>query len=110
MPCTTSWTACRWRSANCTNPSPPAGSRATRREYCVPMPAGLIDTYPFAPDRYDEMLAGPGAPRPHWDAFARRLEGLPSQALRQRADFVADAIAADGVTYNVYADPEGMRR
>jgi len=74
------------------------------------MPAGLIDTYPFEPDRYDEMLAGAGAPRPHWEAFARRIEGLPSQALRQRAAFVADAIAADGVTYNVYADPKGLRR
>ncbi|MDX5364453.1 MAG: circularly permuted type 2 ATP-grasp protein [Pseudazoarcus pumilus] len=74
------------------------------------MPAGLIDTYPFATDRYDEMLAGPGAPRPHWSAFAQRIEGLSSQAMRQRAGFVSDAIAADGVTYNVYADPKGMRR
>lgn len=74
------------------------------------MPAGLIDTYPFATDRYDEMLAGPGVPRPHWEAFARRIEGLSSSAMRQRATFVADAIAADGVTYNVYADPKGMSR
>jgi uncharacterized circularly permuted ATP-grasp superfamily protein/uncharacterized alpha-E superfamily protein len=74
------------------------------------MPSGLIDAYPFSTDRYDEMLCGPGAPRPHWNAFVQRIEGLSSQAMRQRAGFVADAIAADGVTYNVYADPEGMRR
>ena len=24
-------------------------------------------------DRYDEMLAAPGAPRPHWDPFLRSL-------------------------------------
>lgn len=74
------------------------------------MPAGLINAYPFADNRFDEMLAEPGKPRAHWQAFAQRIEGLPSQSMRQRASFVADAIASDGVTYNVYADPEGMRR
>lgn len=74
------------------------------------MPSGLIDAYPFAADRYDEMLAAPGTPRPQWESFAQRLRTLPEATLRQRAGFVADAIAADGVTYNVYADPKGMRR
>jgi len=74
------------------------------------MPAGLIDTYPHCTDRFDEMLADTGKPRPHWEAFAHRLEFLPDNMLEQRAGFVADAIESDGVTYNVYADPKGIRR
>lgn len=74
------------------------------------MPAGLTDDYPFPPGRYDEMFATPGQPRAHWANFALRLHNLSEQALRQRASLVSDAITADGVTYNVYADPEGMNR
>jgi len=74
------------------------------------MPAGLIDSYPFAPDRYDEMLAAAGHPRAHWQAFAERLERFPERELNQRAALVRNAIEADGVTYNVYADPQGTRR
>ncbi|THF66652.1 molybdopterin oxidoreductase [Pseudothauera nasutitermitis] len=74
------------------------------------MPAGLIETYPFAADRYDEMLAAAGQPRAHWRAFAERLGGFPEEALLQRADFVRNAIESDGVTYNVYTDPKGTKR
>lgn len=74
------------------------------------MPAGLIDAYPFSADRFDEMLVGRGVPRPHWEAFARRLEMLPESTLEQRSGFVAEAIESDGVTYNVYADPKGINR
>lgn len=74
------------------------------------MPAGLIDTYPLIADRYDEMLAGRDDARPHWQAFAERLEHIPDDALKRRADFVRDAIESDGVTYNVYADPKGTKR
>ena len=74
------------------------------------MPAGLIDSYPFAADRYDEMLAAPGKPRAHWQAFADRLTGFPDEAMSRRADFVRGAIEADGVTYNVYTDPKGTKR
>lgn len=74
------------------------------------MPAGLIDAYPFATDRYDEVLAARSTPRGHWRAFAERLEALSFETLQQRAHFVRDSIEADGVTYNVYADPQGSRR
>lgn len=74
------------------------------------MPAGLILDYPFSADRFDEMLVGRGMPRPHCEAFVRRLENLSRSALEQRAEFVADAIESDGVTYNVYADPKGISR
>lgn len=74
------------------------------------MPAGLIDSYPFAVDRYDEMLAAPGKPRAHWQRFADRLTALPDEAMNRREQFVRSAIEADGVTYNVYSDPKGVKR
>ncbi|NMG34099.1 molybdopterin oxidoreductase [Azoarcus sp. TTM-91] len=74
------------------------------------MPSGLIDAYPPSPDRYDEMLAADGRPRAHWQGFADRLHNFPDDNLARRADFVRDAIEADGVTYNVYADPKGTKR
>ena len=74
------------------------------------MPPGLIASYPHAADRYDEMLAAPGQPRPHWQPFAERLARFPESILGHRADFVRGAIEADGVTYNVYTDPKGTKR
>jgi uncharacterized circularly permuted ATP-grasp superfamily protein/uncharacterized alpha-E superfamily protein len=74
------------------------------------MPTGIIQNYPFIAARYDEMLAARSEPRPHWQAFAERLEGFPAEELIQRAEFVQEAIEADGVSYNVYTDPQGIRR
>jgi len=74
------------------------------------MPAGLLSDYPFRASRYDEMFAARGEPRPHWQGFADRLESLSLESLLQREEFVRDAIEADGVSYNVYSDPQGNRR
>lgn len=74
------------------------------------MPSGLIASYPFTADRYDEMLAEAGVPRGHWRAFAERLEDFPADALEQRFRFMRDAIKADGVTYNVHDDLRGPKR
>ncbi len=74
------------------------------------MPAGLIDTYPLLPERYDEMLAAKGSVRSHWRAFADRLEYLPDTALTRRAQFVREAIEADGVTYSLNTDARGTSR
>ena len=74
------------------------------------MPQRLLRNYAVPSDRFDEMLAAPGAPRPHWGAFLRAL------AARREAE-VGDALASmereirdSGITYNVYADPEGADR
>ncbi|GHT93008.1 hypothetical protein FACS1894116_04160 [Betaproteobacteria bacterium] len=74
------------------------------------MPADILPNYPFNPARYDEMLAARGKPRPHWQAFVDRLERFPATELIHRAEFVQEAIEADGVSYNVYNDPQGIHR
>jgi len=74
------------------------------------MPAGLIASYPFTVDRYDEMQAEAGVPRAHWQAFTERLDRFPAEALAQRIRFMRDALEADGVTYNVHDDARGPKR
>lgn len=74
------------------------------------MPAGLIDNYPRSDNRFDEMLSSDGEARPHWQAFADRLESFSDEVLTRRANFVRGAIESDGVSYNVYADPKGTKR
>jgi uncharacterized circularly permuted ATP-grasp superfamily protein/uncharacterized alpha-E superfamily protein len=70
----------------------------------------LLENYPIEIDRYDEMLSADGELRPHWRALIDQLQHLTPEMLRRRAREVRDAIAADGVTYNVYADPKGATR
>ena len=70
----------------------------------------LLESYPAEADRYDEMLEAGGRLRPHWRTLIDQLEGLSPEILRRRAREVREAIAADGVTYNVYADPQGANR
>jgi uncharacterized circularly permuted ATP-grasp superfamily protein/uncharacterized alpha-E superfamily protein len=72
--------------------------------------AGFLSSYVPPPSRYDEMVDPGRNPRPHWQAFLNHLEALPHETLQQRTQFVHDAIASDGVSYNVYADPKGRSR
>lgn len=60
--------------------------------------------------RYDEMVDEIQIPRPHWREFLRHLIALPAETMARRSQLVSDAIASDGVTYNVYADPKGASR
>jgi uncharacterized circularly permuted ATP-grasp superfamily protein/uncharacterized alpha-E superfamily protein len=74
------------------------------------MPADIFQNYPFNAARYDEMLAARGRPRQQWQTFIARLEDFSAGELIHRAEFVQEAIEADGVSYNVYNDPKGVRR
>jgi uncharacterized circularly permuted ATP-grasp superfamily protein/uncharacterized alpha-E superfamily protein len=66
--------------------------------------------YPLSPDAYDEMFASPGVPRPQWMRFARGIEDLgPGEMVRRWAQ-ARRLIHDNGVTYNVYGDPQGMER
>src|SRR5437762_3135418 len=60
--------------------------------------------------RYDEMVDDIEIPRPHWRAFLSYLARLPPETVAHRSRLVHEAIASDGVTYNVYADPKGTSR
>ncbi len=70
----------------------------------------LLAIYPHSPRRYDEMLSADGAVRPHWRQFFSHLDAVAPDEMRQRLEFVDRRILENGVTYNVYAAPDGADR
>ena len=74
------------------------------------MPKNLLKEYAVPPDRYDEMLAAPGEPRPHWDAFVRALAARQGPNVGDTLALMEREIRENGITYNVYADPKGADR
>ncbi|MDH5212179.1 MAG: hypothetical protein OEW96_10980, partial [Betaproteobacteria bacterium] len=74
------------------------------------MPKQLLAEYPRATARYDEMFATPQAPRAHWQALFAQLAGESAERMRERLQAVQRQVRENGVTYNVYADPQGADR
>jgi len=70
----------------------------------------LLAGYAPPDDRYDELLAGPGRPRPHWDAFMRSLAGRSEREVSETLSLTERQIREHGITYNVYADAAGAHR
>src|SRR3989337_1573842 len=66
----------------------------------------------YRPDlqRYDELLSPDGSIRPHWQALVDRLEKAGPDTVRRGAELARRLIVENGVTYNVYADPQGRDR
>ncbi|HVY69695.1 MAG TPA: circularly permuted type 2 ATP-grasp protein [Verrucomicrobiae bacterium] len=59
---------------------------------------------------FDEMAAGPGRPREHWRELVSSLDRLGAEELNQRGENARRTLREHGVTYNVYADPQGIDR
>jgi uncharacterized circularly permuted ATP-grasp superfamily protein/uncharacterized alpha-E superfamily protein len=74
------------------------------------MAAPLLAGYAPPDDRYDELLAGPGRPRPHWDAFMRSLAARSEREVSDTLTLTERQISEHGITYNVYADAAGAHR
>ena len=70
----------------------------------------LLAIYPHSARRYDEMLMADGQVRPHWRGFFNHLDAVSPEDMHQRLDFADRRILENGVTYNVYADPNGADR
>jgi uncharacterized circularly permuted ATP-grasp superfamily protein len=68
------------------------------------------DNYRFSAGSYDEMCAAAGTLRPHWEYLIRSLEALGIEELERREQEAQRLLRENGVTYNVYDDPQGMTR
>src|SRR5258708_38870758 len=91
----------------------PSRSGCVRWWPCYPeprMPRELLDAYPPATARYDEMLEAPLTPRAHWRQIVDELIATPPELMRDRLKAVQRQVREDGVTYNVHADPYGADR
>jgi uncharacterized circularly permuted ATP-grasp superfamily protein/uncharacterized alpha-E superfamily protein len=67
----------------------------------------------YVPDarRYDELLNDKGSIRPHWQPLLDQLTGNDARMVARRGlERTRRLIVENGVTYNVYADPQGADR
>jgi len=72
---------------------------------------GCLASYIADPRRYDELLDASGAVRPHWRPLIERLTDDDARAVARRGlELTRRLIVENGVTYNVYADPQGADR
>jgi uncharacterized circularly permuted ATP-grasp superfamily protein len=73
-------------------------------------PWRLLDGYRAADGVYDEMVAADAALRPHYEGFMRALDALGRVDLASRWENAKRTLRDNGVTYNVYGDPQGADR
>jgi len=71
--------------------------------------AGLT-SYSSDVRRYDELLDAAGEVRTHWRPLVDRLASDGAEAVRRGVELARRLIVENGVTYNVYADPQGRAR
>jgi uncharacterized circularly permuted ATP-grasp superfamily protein/uncharacterized alpha-E superfamily protein len=69
-----------------------------------------FETYLSDARRYDELIDGSGAVRPHWRPLIDALARDGADAVRRGVELARRLIVENGVTYNVYADPQGRDR
>ncbi len=70
----------------------------------------FFSAYPKANGRFDELHDASGHIRPHWKVFMETVAASRSEQMRRRLNHVQRQIFENGVTYNVYADPQGSVR
>jgi uncharacterized circularly permuted ATP-grasp superfamily protein/uncharacterized alpha-E superfamily protein len=66
--------------------------------------------YPGSAQRYDELLERDGSIRAHWRPLIEHLSRGGADTVRRCVDMTRRLIIENGVTYNVYADPQGRDR
>jgi uncharacterized circularly permuted ATP-grasp superfamily protein/uncharacterized alpha-E superfamily protein len=76
----------------------------------TPLQEALIAQYRPHATGYDEMCTPDGEVRSHWQYLAHALTALGPGALDQRRGEARRLLRENGVTYNVYNDPEGGQR
>ena len=72
--------------------------------------ARFSDNYRFLAGSYDEMCSTAGTLRSHWEYLIRSLEALGVEELERREQEAERLLRENGVTYNVYDDPQGITR
>lgn len=70
----------------------------------------LLADYPRPDAAYHELLDAQGRVRPHWRRLFEHLQRSNPALLQQRQALLERQIQENGVTYNVYADPDGADR
>src|ERR1700678_3469151 len=59
---------------------------------------------------YNELAEDGATPREHWAPFIHALENIGDDELARRWERAERRIRENGVTYNIYTDPQGINR
>ena len=70
----------------------------------------LLEGYLPIEGSFDEMMAAPGILRPHCEPLVQSLETLGRHEFLSRCESARRAIRENGITYNIYGDPQGLVR
>ena len=73
-------------------------------------PVELYESAPRPGQTWEESFTDGANPRPHWSGLMHSLETLGTEELRRRWALAERRIRENGITYNIYGDPEGMNR
>lgn len=65
---------------------------------------------PCQGDHYNELLDANGLPHPHWQALIELLANEQPAQMRHRVEAIQRQVRDNGVTFNVYADTNGLQR
>jgi uncharacterized circularly permuted ATP-grasp superfamily protein/uncharacterized alpha-E superfamily protein len=74
------------------------------------LPDPLSSSYAPPQAAYDEMKALDGRVRPHWSKFFEHIDAMGRAELEQRWERARHLLHENGVSYNVYGDPQGVER
>jgi uncharacterized circularly permuted ATP-grasp superfamily protein len=82
----------------------------TRKLTASQSPVDTVWSYEANPGFFDEVLASGRELRPHWRALAESLTTMGNEGLTRRWREGQRLIHDNGITYNVYSDPEATTR
>ncbi|HKT74235.1 MAG TPA: circularly permuted type 2 ATP-grasp protein [Steroidobacteraceae bacterium] len=89
----------------------PSGDTDEAKAPQASLAPGALAAYVADPDRFDELLETDESVRPHWRPLIQQLtRDDPRTVARKGLQLTRRLIAENGVTYNVYADPQGTDR
>src|ERR1700689_3445055 len=71
---------------------------------------GFAERYAGKSPLADEMMEPTGSLRPHWQSFVSMLDDLGPRELGKRWEQARRFIHHNGVSHNVYGDPDGLDR
>ncbi len=92
-------------------PDPDDVSHPTDDAAAHPEPdAGYSGAYDRSISPYDEMVTGQKRMRPHWKQFLSSLGPIHPDRMVERWEGARRLLRQNGVTYNIYGDPQGIER
>ncbi len=76
----------------------------------IPLRSGFAAGYSVDTDGVDEMIDADGSLRAHWRMFVSQMDDLGPEEVPRRWEHACRLIRENGITHNVYGDPEGLDR